>query len=80
MTRLITAVYDGTSLRLDEPLPLEPDTRVLISIHWNGVDERGDKASPDVSFFDVALSMDLGGPPDWSERIDPYQYGVDDRT
>lgn len=34
--------------------------------------------SREVSAFDIALSMDLEGPPDWSERIDHYLYGVDD--
>ena len=27
------------------------------------------------SFFRVALSMNLDGPPDWSTRLDDYLYG-----
>jgi hypothetical protein len=32
------------------------------------------------SFFDVARSIQIEGPPDWSERLDHYLYGgmVDD--
>ena len=77
MTRLITATYDGSALQLDEPLPLEPNTRVVISLHSNEADE-GSEVPCERSFFDIALSMDLGGPPDWSARIDHYLYGVDD--
>jgi hypothetical protein len=84
MTRLIAATYDGSALRLDEPLPLEPNTRVFITVHSNGTvlsngaDHGQGEVSPEVSFFDIALSMDLDGPPDWSARIDHYLYGVDD--
>jgi hypothetical protein len=78
MTRLITATYDGSALQLDEPLPLEPNTRVVISLHSNGADREGNEAPSERSFFDIALSMDLGGPPDWSARIDHSLYGIDD--
>jgi hypothetical protein len=76
MTRLIAATYDGSALRLDEPLPLEPNTRVFITVHSNGAEHDQGEVSPEVSFFDIALSMDLDGPPDWSARIDRYLYGV----
>ncbi len=27
------------------------------------------------SFYDIALNMNLDGPPDWSARLDDYLYG-----
>jgi hypothetical protein len=73
MTHLITATYDGSSsLQLDEPLPLEPNTRVVISVQSADPDSSGGNGA---DFFDIALGMDLGGPPDWSARIDHYLYG-----
>jgi hypothetical protein len=76
MTHLVHATYDGSSLQLDEPLPLEPNTRVRVSVETD--DSTSASSQPEVDFFKIARSMDLGGPPDWSERIDHYLYGVDD--
>jgi hypothetical protein len=78
MTHLVHATYDGSSLQLDEPLPLEPNTRVRVSVETSGTEKSSDLPSTGVSAFDIALSMNLDGPPDWSERIDHYLYGVDD--
>jgi len=78
MTHLVQATYDGSALQLDEPLPIEPNTRVLVSVHPNGTEKEPDAPSTGVSAFDIALSMKLDGPPDWSERVDHYLYGIDD--
>jgi len=79
MTRLIAATYDGSSsLRLDEPLPLEPNARVMVSVQSTDPDPRDVGRTENASFFDIALGMDLEGPPDWSSRIDHYLYGIDD--
>jgi hypothetical protein len=55
-------------------VPLESNTPALVSPS----SDKAETASHEVSAFDIALSMDLEGPPDWSERIDHYLYGVDD--
>jgi hypothetical protein len=75
MTR-ISATYDGSVLHLDEPLPLPPNTRVVVT-----VETRQAASPPSRSFFRTASSLRLEGPPDWSERIDEYLYGdaVDDK-
>jgi hypothetical protein len=79
MTRLIAATYDGSSsLRLDEPLPLKPNARVMISVESTDPDSCDGAGTESASFFDIALGMDLEGPPDWSARIDHYLYGIDD--
>jgi hypothetical protein len=59
-------------------LSLEPSGRVLVGYRPDGSVTGGRESSGEVSAFDIALSMNLEGPPDWSERIDHYLYGVDD--
>ncbi len=60
-----TATYDGEVFRLDEPIELEPNTRVRISI---------ETAKPIIkkrnSFLKTARSLNLQGPPDWSARFE----------
>lgn len=72
MTTILTATYDGEVFRLDEPIALEPNTRVQISI---------ETAKPirkkKYSFLKTARSLNLQGPRDWSARVDDYLYGQD---
>ena len=71
MSRTVEAVFDGEVLRPDEPLELEPNTRVRITIEE-------EKPAPNPkrrSFLRTARSLNLEGPPDWSERIEDYLYG-----
>jgi predicted DNA-binding antitoxin AbrB/MazE fold protein len=69
MSKTVEAVYDGEVLRPDEPLELQPNTRVRLTI---------DKLSTDAhkprSFLRTARSLNLQGPSDWSERIEEYLY------
>jgi hypothetical protein len=68
----ITALYDGSAIYPDEPLPLPRDTRLVIT--WEADDPQPDP-NDDVgatTFFDVARSLEICGPPDWSERVDYY--------
>ena len=70
MTKTLEAVYDGEVLRPDEPIELEPNTRVRITIE--------PAAQPRIkskSFLRTARSLNLQGPPDWSARLDDYSYG-----
>jgi hypothetical protein len=76
MTKTIKAVYDGRAIHPDEPLPLPRDARITITVH----SEEPEEDVGATTFFDVALSLDVEGPPDWSARIDHYLYGVDDET
>ena len=70
MTRTIEAVFDGEVLRPDEPLNLEPNTRVRITVEDDLVSEPKRR-----SFLRTARSLNLDGPPDWSEHIEEYLYG-----
>jgi predicted DNA-binding antitoxin AbrB/MazE fold protein len=67
MTLTIDAVYDGKVFLPSEPISLRPNTHVRIFVVAEG--------EGSVSFFDVAQSLDLNGPPDWSSKLDEYLYG-----
>lgn len=70
MTKTVEAIFDGQVLRLKEPLELEPNTVVQVTINTIETEE----PTP-LSFLDTALSLRLEGPPDWSERLEDYLYG-----
>jgi hypothetical protein len=72
MTRTMTAMFDGEVLRPDEPVDLEPNTRVRITI-----DSSEQPEAKTMSFLDTAASLNLEGPSDWSERFEDYLYGRD---
>jgi hypothetical protein len=66
MTTTIEAVYDGEVLRPEAPLPIQPNTRVTVTV------EVPVSPSRQASFLETALSINLEGPPDWSENLDSY--------
>jgi len=76
MTHTFRALYDGECLHPREPLPVAPNTELTLS--YEGMEEL--KPAKPTSFFETARSMQIEGPPDWSERLDHYLYGgmVDD--
>ncbi len=70
MSQTLEAIFDGEVLRPAEPIELEPNTRVRITI------EEQAAARPEAkSFLRTARSLNLQGPRDWSARIDDYLYG-----
>jgi hypothetical protein len=73
MVQTLEAVYHGTVLRPDEPLTLEANTRVRLT-----VESIPTKTGEPHSFLKTAMSMNLDGPPDWSRNLDRYLYGDDD--
>jgi predicted DNA-binding antitoxin AbrB/MazE fold protein len=70
MVKTIEAVFDGTVFRPSEPIPLKPNTRVQITIETA-------LPAPDegLSFLQVARTLNLDGPPDWSANLEEYLYG-----
>ncbi len=72
MVTTMEAFFDGRVFRPAEPPSLEPNTRVRITIE--PVTETSGKP---VSFLDVARSLNLDGPRDWSENLEKYLYGGD---
>jgi len=70
MSKTLEAVFDGEVLRPDEPIELEPNTRVRLTIESVETPEK-----QPTSFLQTARSLNLEGPSDWSERLDEYLYG-----
>jgi predicted DNA-binding antitoxin AbrB/MazE fold protein len=64
MRKTIEALFDDEVLRPKELLELEPNTRVRIT-----VEETSEPETRMRSFLRTARSLNLDGPPDWSERI-----------
>jgi predicted DNA-binding antitoxin AbrB/MazE fold protein len=69
MSQTVDAIFDGQVLRPEEPLALEPNTRVRITVETKAPGVVGSK-----SFLSTAQALDLEGPADWSERLDDYLY------
>jgi len=74
MVRTIEAIFDGEVLRPENPLALEPNTRVRITIET--VEPSPRKAK---SFLDTARSLNVDGPPDWALNIEAHLYGGESR-
>lgn len=69
MTTVLHATYDGVVLHPVEPLALEPNTRVRITIETSKPLVKKKR-----SFLRTAQSLNLQGPPDWSARFEEYLY------
>lgn len=59
MSQTLEAIYDGAVLRPVEPIELEPDTRVRVTI-----EKVDDADKPRKSFLETARSLKLEGPSD----------------
>jgi len=70
MTKTVEATFDGEVFRPAEAVALEPDTRVQLIVTVKNKSDEKPK-----SFLQVARSLELSGPSDWSLRIDDYLYG-----
>jgi predicted DNA-binding antitoxin AbrB/MazE fold protein len=65
MNQTFNATFDGSVFRPDQPIELEPNTRVRITIEPTLASCRELD-----SFLKVARSLNLEGPPDWSSCLD----------
>lgn len=74
MVKTIDAVFDGEVLRPENPLALEPNTRVRITIETLESSTRKES-----SFLETARALNLEGPRDWSANVDSYLYGGETR-
>ena len=74
MVETIEAIFDGKVLRPENPLTLEPNTRVRVTVETLEPDTR-----ESTSFLETAQSLNLDGPRDWAENIDSYLYGGERR-
>ena len=70
MVKTIEAVFDGKVFLPSDPITLEPNTHVRITIET--VQPDTDKVA---SFLRTARSLNLNGLPDWAVNLDTYLYG-----
>lgn len=79
MDKTIDAVFDGKVFHPKNPVALEPNTNVRISVEPVQPDET-ENTPKNGSFLDALLSAQIeDGPPDWSVNLDHYLYGTDKR-
>jgi hypothetical protein len=72
MVQVLEAVFDGEVLHPNEPLNVQPNTRVRLV-----VETMPERDEPPKSFLETARNLNLNGPADWSTNIDKYLYGDD---
>jgi len=75
MTRTVQARFDGKAFYPEEPLPIAPDTTVLLTVEAPGGEDAAPGQGEPYSFLKLAQSLNLEGPEDWSENLDDYLYG-----
>ena len=68
MVQTFEAVFDGEVLRPKTPLDLPANTRVRLTLEVVVPSAEGVP-----SFLQTAMSLNLNGPPDWSETFDRKQ-------
>ena len=69
MTSTMEAVFDGETLRPNEPLELAPNTRVRLTIETQW------PSQATMSFLQTARSLALDGPADGSTNFEEYLFG-----
>jgi len=69
MSVTVTGTYDGTVIRLDAPVDIDPDTRVRVTV------EPVVPMTPARSFLKAALENQVSGPTDWATNIERYLHG-----
>ncbi len=71
MSDSVIAVFDGQAFHPTQPILLQANTRVWITI------EPITEQEPPASFLQTAQSLQLEGPPDWATNLDQYLYGIE---
>jgi len=67
MHSIINGIYDGKgNIAIRSKLGYPPDTKIKLQIL--------SFAEENKSFLEVAGSLNINGPADWSEKIDEYLY------
>ncbi|MBW4569953.1 MAG: hypothetical protein KME31_18570 [Tolypothrix carrinoi HA7290-LM1] len=75
MSKTLTVTFDGSVLRPDTPLELEPNKRYLITI----VSEDNNSSTADVWDVLEDLARTVDAPDDWASQHDHYLYGTPKR-
>jgi hypothetical protein len=83
MTKTVQARFDGEAFYPEEPLPIAPNTMVLLTVEapsspeveLEGTNDSATALGQPYSFLKYAMSLNLEGPENWSENIDEHLYG-----
>lgn len=75
MLKSIEAIFDGEVFRPAEQVELEANTRVRLIFETLLINN-----SESLPFLDMALQLELDGPPDWSLKLDDYLYPSPDNN
>ncbi len=70
MDLTLEATYDGKVFLPDEPINLEPNTKVELIVKTS----KKETGKP-YCFLEYAKSLKLEGPTDFSKNLDDYLYG-----
>ncbi len=70
MADVILANFDGSVFRPTQPISLEPNTPVRLT-----VESLAPPPGQPASFLRTARSLQLEGPPDWASHLDKYLSG-----
>jgi hypothetical protein len=65
----LTATFDGKVFLPDEPIDLEPNTKVKVIV------EKSKTIGKPYSSLHFMASLNLDGPSDFSKNLDDYIYG-----
>ncbi|MHC5725888.1 MAG: hypothetical protein ACYTXY_17475 [Nostoc sp.] len=78
MSKILTVTFDGSVLRPDIPLDLEPNKRYVITIVSEDINSSETKAA---DVWDVLedLTGTVDAPEDWASQHDHYLYGTPKR-
>jgi Uncharacterized protein conserved in archaea len=71
MEKTVDATFDGEVFRPDEPVDLEPNTKVRLQLEV----KKKKKPGKPYAFLDYLMSLNMDGPSDWSTNLDDYLYG-----
>ena len=69
MTKIIEATFDGVVFRPMEPIALEANTTVRLTVETLPIDNANG-----ASFLQTAAQLKLQGPADWATNLDKYLY------
>ena len=72
MQKVINAIFGGKVLHSENPIKIEQNTRVRLTIEPFGKSDKKKR-----SFLQTAKSLKIDGPSDWSGKFEEYLYGKD---
>ena len=70
MEKTVNATFDGEVFRPDDPVDLEPNTKVTLKLDVKSKK----KVGKPYAFLDFLRSANIDAPPDYAANLDDYLY------